>query len=342
METAVGSGVERHTSQSAHLDTRAWLIWLLALLVVALMMRNPWYQLLLMGWIALTWPPADKSWRQLVWFVCAAIALGAIFNALTVHVGSTVLGAIPGDLPLLSGNITLEALAFGASNGLTIGLIILIFVRFSVAIDYASVLRYLPTALFEMGLIVSISFTLIPNMRRAWRDIQQAQALRGHRVRGIRDLPPLVVPLVVSGLERALMLAEAMEARGYARRQNASPLSRLLLSASVVGVLMLLVLNLWGGISRPLVFGGLIVCGLGLWLALHGQKPHRTRFRQGHWAWRENLILGMALIMIGAFVLAAPQDLNFSPYPRLSWPVFNPWLGVATISAVLPALLSDD
>ena len=34
--------------------------------------------------------------------------------------------------------------------------------------------------------------------------IREAQAVRGHRVQGIRDWLPIVVPLLVSGLERAM------------------------------------------------------------------------------------------------------------------------------------------
>ncbi len=336
---------QSHTHHQNPLDVRAWAIWLAVLLLVAFMTRNPWYQALIGLWIVLTWPPVQPqglSLKGVLWFGAIAVTFGMLFNALTVHVGETVILTIPGDIPLLSGHVTLEAAAFGASNGLTIALIVLIFARFSAAIDYGSILRFLPAALFEMGLIVSISFTLLPNMRRAWRDIQQTQALRGHRVRGLRDLPPLIVPLVVSGLERALVLAEAMEARGYARQHDRSAhiLSRLLLNISLLGILALVVLNTFWDMERLLFIGGLAFSSGCLIFGLRTGRHTRTHFRQGHWSWNESVVTAGIILILVAFLLAAPRDLNFSPYPRLEWPTFNPWLGIATIGVVLPGLLS--
>jgi energy-coupling factor transport system permease protein len=342
------SGV-KETSPPQAIDARAWLIWLAAMLFVALSTRNPFYQALLVMWVVTTWQSPKNSatlfgLKNIAQLGAFAIFFGTVFNALTVHVGQTALWTIPGDVPILSGSVTLEAAAFGASSGFTIILLILIFTRFSLAIDYASILRLMPSALFEMGLMISISFTLIPNMRRAWRDIRHSQALRGHRIQGIRDLAPLVVPLVVNGLERALNLAEAMEARGYAhRRTSLDRQAKFLFSISLVGLLLLVVANTFLNIERLIVVGALIGFAMSMWLGLRrlSASVHRTRFRQNHWTWRETLVTMSALSIAIAFLMATPQMLNFSTYPRLAMPPFNPWLGIATIAAVIPALLSS-
>lgn len=341
------TGVDSRSPQVYLLDSRAWAIWLVALVMVALLTRNPFYHALLGAWILLSWPTSTQVHAQgfglktMLRLGIFATIFSTLLNALTVHIGTTILWEIPGDLPLLSGPVTLEAATYGASTGLILIVILLIFARFGAAIDYASLLRYLPASLFEMGLIVSISFTLIPNLRRSWHDIQQAQALRGHRIRGVQDFAALLVPLMVNSLEKALTLAEAMESRGYARRgANAStPKSRLLLTISLLGVLLLLVLNTFTGISRPVLLIGLLACGISLWLGLKQHTTPRTRFKQGHWTWRENLLLVAMVGMMLVFLLASPQAINFDPYPRLSWPAFNPWLGLATLGAILPALL---
>ena len=202
----------------------------------------------------------------------------------------------------------------------------------------------MPSALFEMGLMISISFTLIPNMRRAWRDIRHSQALRGHRIQGLRDLAPLVVPLIVNGLERALTLAEAMEARGYARRSTSlDRQAKFLFSISLVGLLLLVIANTFLSIDRVILVGALISCTIGIWLGLHrlNNSVNRTRFRQNYWTWRETLVAISACGIAIAFMMATPQTLNFSTYPHLEIPAFNPWLGIATIAAVIPALLSS-
>lgn len=325
-------------SQPHHqrVDARAWALWLCTVLMVALMTRNPTYQLLLIGWVLLTWRGAILP---LVGIGLTIMGLGAAFNGLTVHVGSTQLITIPGQIPLLSGPITAEALTFGALNGLTLALIVLIFTRFSRAVDYASLLRQLPAALLEMGLMLSISLTLIPNLRRAWHDIQDAQALRGHRVRGVRDLPPLLVPLVVNSLERALTLAEAMEARGYARHTTVNRHSHLLLTFSLSGCLLLVVVHTLVVLSYWVFIGGLAGCLVCLWLGVNRSGVERTRLRRGQWGWRESLLVGAACLMLLVFMSSSPQALNYQPYPTLLLPTFNPWLGLATLGAVVPALL---
>lgn len=328
------------------LDGRAWLVWLATLATVALLTRNPFYQGLLVFWILLSW--TEKPTRQVtlglhavVWLGVVAVAFGAFFNALTVHIGSTVLFTLPGKIPLLSGIVTLEALAFGASSGFTLALLLLIFARFSAAVDYASLLRVVPHRFFELGLVISISLTLVPSLLRSWHNIRQAQALRGHQVRGLRDLLPLVVPLIVSGLERALTLAEAMEARGYARRGERQPLSYTFgRSLPLILLLLLLLGDVFFGFSRVMLVAGFVLCAILFWLSRHWQPtiPLRTSYRIQNWTWRETLVSAGALLMLVAFVLATPDTLNFSPYPRLSLPAFDPWLAVATSATALPAL----
>ena len=343
------SGVKT-TSPSQVIDSRAWLIWLIAMLFVALSTRNPFYQALLMMWIVITWQSPKNSptlfgLKNIVHFGVFAIFFGTLFNALTVHVGQTTLWSIPGNIPILSGSVTLEAAAFGASSGFTIVLLILIFTRFSLAIDYPDLLRLMPAALFEMGLMISISLTLIPNMRRAWRDIRHTQALRGHRIQGLRDIAPLVVPLVVNGLERALTLAEAMEARGYARRDTTLDRpTKLLFGMSLIGLLMFVVANTFINLNRFIVIGTVMICiiGIGFGLRRLNASITRTRFRQNHWAWNETLVTISALVIVTAFLVATPQILNFSTYPRLEMPPFNPWLGITTIAAAIPALLTPN
>jgi energy-coupling factor transport system permease protein len=330
------------------LDVRAWSIWLVILLAVALLNRNPFYQGLIAFWILITWPAGKSSTgfglRGVAVFTAIALTFSTLFNALTVHTGETVLFSIPGELPLVSGNITLEAASYGASSGLTISLIILIVARFSMAVDYASLLRRVPAIFFELGLIVSIGFTLVPAMVRAWHDIRQSQALRGHQVSGVRDLPPLLVPLFVSGLERALSLAEAMEARGYARRgvRTIPTVVSLSMVMALLLALSLVLTNTFLGLEGPLFLGGLVLAGFLFWLAFRHlqQNSPRSSYRHGTWTWRENLTCLAILIFLGAFLLADGMLLSFSPYPRLDWPAFEPWLALATLGPAVPLLMS--
>ena len=48
-----------------------------------------------------------------------------------------------------------------------------------------------------------MAITYVPETARHFQRIREAQAIRGHRLRGLRDWRPIVIPLLVGGLERA-------------------------------------------------------------------------------------------------------------------------------------------
>ena len=72
-----------------------------------------------------------------------------------------------------------------------------------------------PAFIYQMGVVSAIAVGFVPQMVAAWQTIREAQQVRGHRVRGLRDLLPLIMPLLITALERAMQLAESMEARGF-------------------------------------------------------------------------------------------------------------------------------
>jgi len=199
------------------LDARTWLVWALSTLVVASSTRNPLYGLLL---LLVTWAvyalcaPSDVPGMTLspVRLASLVIPLAIVFNGLTVHLGDTVLFRLPTWLPLLGGPVTLEALVFGATNGLVLAAILSGFTTTNRTIPMRDLVRITPRAFHEAGVVLSIALTLIPQTRRSLAQIREAQAVRGHRLRGLRDWLPIIVPLLVNGMERSMALAEAMVA----------------------------------------------------------------------------------------------------------------------------------
>ena len=105
-------------------DARAWLLWALTILLAASYSRNPLYSFLLLLvtlWIHATCT-VDKEEEITPFaplrFALFAVPVAALFNALSTHVGETQLFRLPVWLPLFGGAVTLEALIFGAINGL--------------------------------------------------------------------------------------------------------------------------------------------------------------------------------------------------------------------------------
>ena len=112
----------------------AWFAWVVVASLSALLTRNPLYLVLLFGIALLALEAVSAAPRagQLagterrgratpvspVRFALFAIPAGAVFNAALSHFGETVLFRMPQGWPLLGGPITVEALVFGAVNGL--------------------------------------------------------------------------------------------------------------------------------------------------------------------------------------------------------------------------------
>jgi len=330
------------------LDARVWLLWAGTILVTASSARSPLYVtvLLLITTVVGATCAGDEGRRaplSPLRFGMIAVPVSALFNGLTVHLGDTVLFHTPDWLPLLGGAITLEALAFGALNGLTLTVIFSAFSVFNQVTPVRDLIKLTPRAFHEGGVVLSIALTFIPQTTRSLQRIREAQAVRGHRVRGVRDWLPIVVPLLVSGLERAMGLAEAMVARGYgAVADESQPLhTRGLL---VVGLLILLTGWLaylfrasWRIPAAAMMATGAVVIGLAVWLT--GRSVQHTIYRARRWTGSDTWVaLGCALTLIVG--LAQREALYYSPYPQLSLPPFDPLIGLALLGLLVPAVVT--
>lgn len=330
------------------LDARVWLLWALTVLVTASSARHPLYvAVLLLTALVVEATCAveerDRAPLSPLHFGMIAVPLSAVFNGLTVHLGDTVLFSLPDWLPLLGGGITLEAIVFGALNGLTLTVIFSSFAVFNAVTPVRDLVRLTPRAFHEAGVILSIALTFVPETAHSLQRIREAQAVRGHRVRGVRDWLPIVVPLLTSGLERSMGLAEAMVARGYgAVSDEGQPLRRQVLLA--LGLLALLAgwLVLLFRPSRQLVAAGAMLVGTSLivgvvWLT--GRSVSHTVYRARRWTYRDTAtLLGCGLTL--AVALTQREQLYYSPYPRLTAPSFNPFIGLGLLGLIAPALIS--
>lgn len=341
-----------------------WLLWLAAAVVPALTTRNPLYLLILLLTIAVVYmalgarSPLASSWGV---FLRAGLFLWGttfLFDALTAHYGTTVLFSLPRSWPLIGGRITLEAVVFGMTSGLALITLLLVFAVFNTLVDHYRLLRLMPPFLHQAGVVASIALTFVPSTARSLREIREAQMVRGHRFRGLRDLLPLFMPLVTSGLERAIQLAEAMEARGFGRAtalrqaQDAAPApaSSSFYRLALTGATLACCVGLFGYSYSP---AGrwpsltLFFIGLSALLAiLHrmGRTTGRTRYQRDLWRRRDTLVSlasGAVLISFVALLVLLPHALAYPIYPQVTWPPFEPLIGLALLPIVAPALAAD-
>ena len=319
------------------LQPRTWLVWVVAASLPGLVTRNPMVLGLALLAIAVVRSRLrlDGAGRGLpMWRLGLTMtAVATLWNALTVHYGATVLLALPAWLPLIGGPITLEAIVFGLAGGLAVWLFFAAFNTFGLAVTPYQMLSLAPRAVRHAGLVVSIALAFFPQVLRTAREVREAQAVRGHRPRQVRDLAAIVVPLLNNSLEDAAQLAEAMEARGY---------GRVIGRATGLGWVALLAGCLIQLYWREAVVGWLlIVFGVG-WLLTVGRAGQAvTRYRRERPSMADRLVvcagLGSIAMVIGALANGS-ATLSYYPYPQVTLPPLDPATVIAALLLVAPAV----
>jgi energy-coupling factor transport system permease protein len=343
--------------------TTTWLLWLLAAMLPTLLSRNPWYMLALLVVAGADYyllgrdSPMAQSWGFFLRLGLFMVAFSIAFSLLFSSYGATVLFQLPrwrltsgrAIIFQVGGPVTLEGLAYGFANGLSLMATLMTLATFNTLVDHYLVLRSIPRFLYQTAVIISIAVTFVPLMVVAQREIREAQALRGHRFRGLRDLLPLFVALLVEGLERAIGLAESMEARGFGGRPRASAVRReLLFRAAIALSLFILLAGTFALAYFPLKWPGGLMAALGmgillLTLWLIGRSVERSRYRRELWRRRDTVVglaCGFSLGLVCLLWLLNKAALRFYPYPRLSLPPFNPLAGLATLALLAPAAVA--
>lgn len=232
------------------MNARAVALWTAACLVIVLATSNPAYKLLVLA-ATLSAVVAGAGWSKTRrWLIGVGLIAGfaVLLNFVSAHVGTTVLFSLPGAIPVLGGPYTLEALAFGATGGVTIAAALLAAAPFSLMLKTHDVMDALPAPLARTGTAIAASLNLVPAIGASFLEVTEAQRLRGWRPRGPRSWAEVVVPVVLTSVEGSIQLAESMEARAFgsgARVTMRSPVFNradwLVVAASVVAVVGFLV-----------------------------------------------------------------------------------------------------
>jgi len=334
------------------LHTWAWMTWLAAALVALSTTRNPLYLALILLCLAVviltlgrrseTAPPPVSPFR----FGLIVVALSALFNTAISHFGQTVLFYLPENIPIIGGPITAEAFVYGAINGFVLTGIFWAFTALNQALPTRQLIRLIPRAFYPLAVVTSIAITFIPTTIRQHRQIREAQAIRGNRMRGIRDWIPLIIPLLVGGLERAMQLAEAMTARGFASTSSQvnDTRHRVIMAAGLVTLLVGWLVRL--NPDRVILGTLVLITGILLivvMLYLIGRQVPRTTYARQAWTIRDTLVVLGALIVLGITLLPLPwidkTTLSYPVYPSLSRPTFDPLIGLATLGLLIPAVV---
>lgn len=181
----------------------AWLVWAFGASLIAISTTNPFYLLPLFAICLLVHaarrrPEAPRGAFR-IFVVFGLVALGT----------RTVL--------VVFGTVSAETVAAAALEGLRLAVLLAVYGALNSVTDPYGLLRLAPRRFHEPALAAALALSIAPRTLEAVGRVREAQRLRGIQVARWRALPALAVPVLETGMEDALTLAESMDARGHGR-----------------------------------------------------------------------------------------------------------------------------
>ena len=320
------------------LDPRAWLLWSIAASLPPLLGRNPWplaaTLLAVLGvWAAWGAGSAGTRWRPLLRLALVLGLVSVLFNLLTAHVGDRVIATLPQHWPIVGGPLTLNALVYGLLGAIAILALVAAGATLGATLDWSALMRLLPERMAPLAVAGSVAWSYLPRTTVALAEIREAQMARGYRPRGIRDAAPLVVPLLAGGLERAMITAEALEARAFGAPLSPKATLRPWQAAALLGGIVAAVTGAFSLALGQLAAAGalLILAAVAFAWGLLLRRPtasdvRRTRYRDPRWERPEWIVSGAALGVLAvqiAVLVLDPAAFRYEPYPSLTIPAVN-------------------
>ncbi|MGN6132291.1 MAG: CbiQ family ECF transporter T component [Nocardioidaceae bacterium] len=336
----------------------AWWLWALGLAAAAARTQNPVPLVLILvvtGFVVAARrgdAPWARSYRLFLELALVVVVLRVVFLVLlsSGSEGPTVLFTLP-EIALpqstglkLGGAVTAEAVLQALYEGLQLATILCCVGAANALGSSRRLLRYVPGALYEVGVACVIALTFAPQLVTDATRVREAHRLRG-RGGGLRSLRRLAMPGMEGALERSVELAAAMDSRGYGRTTDRSPGARRTTGALVlvgglgVGVgaygLLDATASVWMG--APMLLAGTAMAAVGVWAG--GRHTGRSRYRPDPWALPEWLVAGSGILAALAVSLnagLAPSQLVLASVTEVP-PV--PLLGcLGVLLALLPAV----
>jgi energy-coupling factor transport system permease protein len=333
----------------------AWFAWAIAAAVTVELAPNPLYVGLVVG-VAAVVVQAHAGDSPLARVFPAVVGLGIgfglirlVLTAATVHGSGAVLFTTPTfTLPKLLGGFAVggpvnsAVLLQAAADGWVIVGVMAVFGAFNAVVSHYELVRVAPRAFYELGLTLTIAIAFVPTTVRAIQAVRDADRARtGGRVVRRGRLLRLVVPILETGMEQAVALAESMDARGFSRDTIGS-------AERAAGWCTLAALLALGGgfvalvgraeaVASGLEAAGVLALLAAIALASRRRRPRYRPTRMTVLDW--GIVAAAAAAPLGVAVLSAVGD------STLTWtasgtrlPGFDPVAAIAILALAAPAL----
>jgi energy-coupling factor transport system permease protein len=244
----------------------------------------------------------------------------------------------------VGGTVYLEGLLGAVFEGLRLATLIVCIGAANALANPKRLLRALPGALHEIGVAFVVSLTVAPQLADSVHRVRRARRLRGDTARGVRSVGRVALPVLQDALERSILLAAAMDSRGYGRSVHASPGTRRLsgvlvltgLMATCVGTFGLLDAQSATVLGVPALLAGLALAAAGTWVG--GQQVRRSSYRPDPWRAPEWATVVCGLAAVAGMLLVGHTDPNALTAPLQ--PLSVPALPFAATAGILVAGLA--
>jgi energy-coupling factor transport system permease protein len=337
----------------------AWWLWALGLATAVSRTTNPLLIAVLLavvGYVVVSRrgaAPWARAFPAYLLLALSVVAIRVVFNAVlgAVDEGHVLLTLPRIGLPgwakgiSLGGPVTAEEVLAAAYVGLRLGALICCVGAANALANPKRALRSLPPALYEIGSAIVVAMTFAPQMVESVLRVRRARRLRGAPGKGLRAVRAIAVPVLEDALSRSLLLAAAMDSRGYGRTHEVPRNVRRTTSAMLLAGLLALCLGLYGlldGTAPRLLGVGALLVGLGLsaaGLVVAGRRVRRTTYRPDPWRPAEWSVALCGVVSAAIMVAASSYDplLLHPSLDPLRWPDLPVLPLVAVLIGVLPA-----
>ncbi len=340
----------------------AWWLWAIGMGTAASRTTNPVLLVLVVAVVAYvvaarrTEAPWARGFKAYLVLGLVVIAIRVGFRALLgSQTGEHVLFSLP-EIPLpdlaegirLGGPVALEGLLAALYDGMRLATLLICLGAANVLANPKRLLKALPSALHEAGVAVTVALTIAPQLIESALRVARARRLRGEPGRRLRLLHEVGIPVMTDALERSLLLAAAMDSRGYGRAGSLGRSTRAVagglvlagLAGVCVGTYGLLDATTSGLMGLPMLLAGITASTVGM--VLGGRRVRTSRYRPDPWRGAEWAVAGSGITAAAVIIAVGnvdPSILNPSLEP-LQWPMVTLLPVVGILIGALPAVLA--
>jgi energy-coupling factor transport system permease protein len=301
----------------------------------------------------------DTPWaRAFPVLITVGVAFGilrVVLTAATTHGGDPVLFTLPSfTVPRLLGGfslggaVSLPVVLQAASESFAIVGIMAAFGAFNAVVSHHELVQVVPRAFYEVGLIITVAVAFVPSTIGAVQRVIEADRARvgGRRPPRRGRLVRRAVPLIESGAEQAIALAESMDSRGFGRAEvtagdRAAAVGALIALLALAGAFVALVARATV-VAAAMGVVGAVALVIALFVA--SQASGRPRYRPRAITGRDRAVAAIALgapVLLGVRAFAGDDTLTWATSP-LHLPDVS-WLALLAVALLaIPAAVRDD